>query len=239
LEFYNNKNNFLKNKILYLETVYEVFKEHSKNNSNIISKEIINSIEENKLSVELNNLDNNYPYINLYNNLKNQTDKAKENPENIRDHIILEIDSLIKKCEENFKDLDFSKNKTKTNINESIFYDKNSYYIPNVNSNNINNPCDNSFMNTVIINRNYSIIENDMNFNMTQNEMNFNMTQYDYYYVLKEKFFEYQKNLELIKNNLLKEKELEIKKNSKEIKLKSLKINISEQKRKLDELINK
>jgi hypothetical protein len=65
------------------------------------------------------------------------------------------------------------------------------------------------------------------------------MSQNDFVIIIKEKFIEYENYLNFVRNNLMKEKELENKKNAKEIKLRSLKQNISEQKRKLDELINK
>jgi len=237
LDFYKNKNNHLKNKILYLETVNEVSKDNELTKNNIKRESIDKNLTEDNLKKinEYNIQIINDKFKNLLTTReKFQNENMHINQENMRDNIINEIEALIKKCDCNLKELESCKSKsiTKQNINESLFYDKNSYCIPNMNGNNFNlqNPNDNSFMNTFVINKNYSIIDHDYNCNMSQN---------DFVIIIKEKFIEYQNNLNFVRNNLMKEKELENKKNAKEIKLRSLKQNISEQKRKLEELINK
>lgn len=237
LDFYKNKNNHLKNKILYLETVYEVSKDNESANNSIRKDSIDKSKTEDnpKLNEDFNKLALNDQFKNLLTaKEKFQNQNIQHNQENMRDNFINELEILIKKCDENIKELESYKIKsnTKQNINESLYYDKNSYYMPNVNGNNFNlqNPNDNSFMNTFVVNKNYSIIYDEYNYNMSPN---------DFLSIVREKFIEYQKNFSIVRNNLIKEKELEFKKNAKEIKLRSLKQNISELKRKLDELINK
>ena len=226
----------MKNKILYLETVYEVSKdtESAKNDLKRESIDKSKAEDNSKPNEDYNKIDFNDQFKNLLTvKEKFQNENIQHNQESMRDNFINELEVLIKKCDENINELECYKNKSnaKQNINESLFYDKNSYYMPNVNGNNftLQNPNDNSFMNTVI-NKNYSLIYDDYNCNMSQS---------DFLSIIREKFIEYQKNLTIIRNNLIKEKELEIKKKAKEIKLRSLKQNISEQKKKLDELINK
>lgn len=219
-----------------METVNEVSNDNetAKNNLSKESLDSSNTEDKSKHKDVINKqiLDENFKNL-LTVKEKFHNENINYNQANMRDIVINEIEVLLKKCDDNIKELDSFKTKSnaKQNINESLLYDKNSYYMPNVNGNfTFQNPNDASFMNTFVINKNYSIIDHDYNCNMSQN---------DFLLTLREKFVEYQKNLSIVRNNLIKEKELEVKKNAKEIKLRSLKQNISEQKRKLDELINK
>jgi len=228
----------LKNKILYLETVHEVSKyyESSKHCGKTESIDRGRNNEDNlKSNEDYNQLilkDQSKNLLPVEEKFRNESIQLSQ--ESMRDNFIDELEILIKKCDENIKELECDKNKftANQNLNESFIYDKNSYYMPSMNMNNFNLQNPSSFMNTFVTNKNYSIIYDEYS---SSN----NMSQSDFLSIIREKFIEYQRSLFTVRNNLIKEKELEIKKNAKEIKLKNIKQKISEQRREFDQLLNK